>query len=457
MREDFRAVPTDTDAIMNEDIVLECNPPKGYPEPVVKWKKDGDNLDLSSSKRVKIDERGNLVIYKAQKKDQGRYQCSAFNTASVRTTKPVRLRVHDPPFFVVKPQDTEVVRGQDVLIKCQASGDPHPDIVWTREGQDIDISKVRIVHGQGLRIADVQPSDEGRYICSAKNLVGNVLSSATLRVLEAPVISVAPVASVQSKVGSSVKLDCLASGNPAPLLFWSKEGSEDTLYPGTTHGTTQVSEDGSLYLAAATEKDTGYYTCTVVNTVGSVVARTHVLVYDPKDFTSSNNLAQYHHLQDLDLTEARLATVQEDEVILQSADAVTPTSIKLTWNFVAPHKYLDGYRIWYKISDLPASEYQSIPVMHSEATSFVLTHLHEHTDYDIFVQPFYRNVPGKPASMKTVRTHQDSPSAAPVISEARLLNETTLYVAWETLHPLDMNGPLTGFKVNSNPLTSFRN
>ena len=77
MREDFRAVPVDTDAILNEDVVLECNPPKGHPEPVVKWKKDGDNLDLTSSKRIKIDERGNLVIYKGQKKDQGRYQCSA--------------------------------------------------------------------------------------------------------------------------------------------------------------------------------------------------------------------------------------------------------------------------------------------------------------------------------------------------------------------------------------------
>ena len=61
MRDEFRSEPVDTDAILNEDVVLECNPPKGHPEPVVKWKKDGDNLDLTSSKRIKIDERGNLV------------------------------------------------------------------------------------------------------------------------------------------------------------------------------------------------------------------------------------------------------------------------------------------------------------------------------------------------------------------------------------------------------------
>ena len=94
MREEFRATPKDTDAILESDVVLECSPPRGHPKPVVKWKKDGDNLDLTSAKRIKIDESGNLVIYKAQKKDQGRYQCTAENVASTRTSKPMRLKVH---------------------------------------------------------------------------------------------------------------------------------------------------------------------------------------------------------------------------------------------------------------------------------------------------------------------------------------------------------------------------
>lgn len=448
MRDDFRAVPADTDAILNEDVVLECNPPKGHPEPVVKWKKDGDNLDLTSSNRIKIDERGNLVIYKAQKKDQGRYQCSAVNTASIKTTKPVRMRVHDPPFFVIKPQDTSAIKGQDVLIKCQASGDPHPDIVWTREGQDIDISKVRIIHGKGLKIENVQPSDEGTYICSAKNLVGNVIASSQLKVLEPPVISVSPVASVQTKVGDSVKLDCLAAGKPLPLLFWTKEGSGDqVMFPGHSYGqNTQVSEDGSLFVVSAQESDSGFYTCNAINEVDTVIARSHVLVYDPKDFKNANKLAQFHHLDDLDLTEARLATV-EDGVTLTSVSAVGPTSIKLVWEFVAPHKYLDGYNIWYKPTRSLSEAYKIIPVMHSEASSFVLTHLEEHTDYDVFVQPLYRQVPGKPAPLKVVRTHQDLPSAAPEIIEARYVNETTLYFAWNPLPESQMNGPLTSYKV----------
>ena len=61
------------------------------------------------------------------------------------------------------------IAGDDILIECQASGDPHPDIVWTRENEDIDITKVKIIHGKGLRIENIHPSDEGTYICTAKN------------------------------------------------------------------------------------------------------------------------------------------------------------------------------------------------------------------------------------------------------------------------------------------------
>ncbi len=94
MRDEFRSVPQDTDAVLGENIVLECSPPKGHPEPLVKWKKNGDNIDLTSAKRIKIDEAGNLVIYKAEKKDQGRYQCTAENIAASKISKPIRLKVH---------------------------------------------------------------------------------------------------------------------------------------------------------------------------------------------------------------------------------------------------------------------------------------------------------------------------------------------------------------------------
>jgi hypothetical protein len=51
LRDEFRILPKDTDVSLGEDTILKCSPPKGHPSPVVKWKKDGEYLDLTSSKR----------------------------------------------------------------------------------------------------------------------------------------------------------------------------------------------------------------------------------------------------------------------------------------------------------------------------------------------------------------------------------------------------------------------
>ena len=51
MRDDFRILPKDTDVSVGQDTILKCSPPKGYPTPIVRWKKDGQYLDLSSSNR----------------------------------------------------------------------------------------------------------------------------------------------------------------------------------------------------------------------------------------------------------------------------------------------------------------------------------------------------------------------------------------------------------------------
>ena len=111
----------------------------------------------------------------------------------------------------------------------------------------------------------------------------------------------------------------------------------------------------------------------------------------------------------------------------RSTFSISPVAIKVNWEFVASHKYLQGYRIWHKKSSSPSETYVSIPVMHSEATSFVINRLEEHTEYDILVQPFYKSVIGRPAAIMTkILTHQDVPSMAPQISKARLYNASTL-------------------------------
>ena len=93
-----------------------------------------------------------------------------------------------------------------------------------------------MVPGKGLRIESVHPDDEGTYVCEASNVMGRISAEATLRVRERPVISVRPQARLRRPLGDDrapVSLACLATGTPKPAVFWTREGEERLIMPGS--------------------------------------------------------------------------------------------------------------------------------------------------------------------------------------------------------------------------------
>ena len=80
--------------MLGSNVELPCTPPKGKPDPVVRWKKDGISVDVAaSSKRIGIDSRGHLRIRGLRGSDEGNYSCVARNMAGVRESRIVSLIV----------------------------------------------------------------------------------------------------------------------------------------------------------------------------------------------------------------------------------------------------------------------------------------------------------------------------------------------------------------------------
>ena len=87
-------MPMSTKVAQGDVAVMKCLAPKGYPEPTTTWFKNGDILDPSSSKRIRVTETGNLVIRDAENSDTGEYFCRAENMVAVRDSDVARLSVH---------------------------------------------------------------------------------------------------------------------------------------------------------------------------------------------------------------------------------------------------------------------------------------------------------------------------------------------------------------------------
>ena len=95
-----------------------------------------------------------------------------------------------PPSIEADPPDGNFVvkKGKQIEVACKASGNPQPEVHWTKEvrgsecrhqslkltlqgGGQVGRGKT-VMAGSGLLLSSVTRQDEGLYICTASNGVG---------------------------------------------------------------------------------------------------------------------------------------------------------------------------------------------------------------------------------------------------------------------------------------------
>ncbi|XP_060028116.1 roundabout homolog 2 isoform X9 [Erinaceus europaeus] len=284
LRDDFRQNPTDVVVATGEPAILECQPPRGHPEPTIYWKKDKVRID-DKDERISI-RGGKLMISNTRKSDAGMYTCVGTNMVGERDSDPAELTVFERPTFLRRPINQVVLEEETVEFRCQVQGDPQPTVRWKKDDADLPRGRYDIKDDYTLRIKKALSTDEGTYTCIAENRVGKVEASATLTVRARPVAPPQFVVRPRDQIvaqGGTVTFPCETKGNPQPAVFWQKEGSQNLLFPNQPqqpNSRCSVSPKGDLTITNIQHSDAGYYICQALTVAGSILAKAQLEVTD---------------------------------------------------------------------------------------------------------------------------------------------------------------------------------
>ncbi|KAM8995979.1 hemicentin-2 isoform 2-T2 [Ara ararauna] len=251
-------------AVTNNSLRIHCRA-MGIPPPQIQWLKDGYPLQEQDGVMVSED-GGTLLITRVGLDHEGLYICQGSNQAGVAEAE-VQVLVQVPPNIEPSAVDLVILENSTVSLECLASGLPAPDITWYKEHEQLSEGPGMKVSMDGklLEIQSAQLSDTGSYHCVASNVAGVTELWYRLQVTVPPRIRTGP-RSLRVLVTEPVTLECDATGTPAPVLLWLKDGNP---VPNEVVGGPQILSEGHvLSLPNARLQDSGMYTCVASSAVG---------------------------------------------------------------------------------------------------------------------------------------------------------------------------------------------
>ncbi|XP_049626552.1 neurofascin isoform X10 [Suncus etruscus] len=168
----------------------------------------------------------------------------------------IQNELSQPPTITKQSVKDHIVDPRDnILIECEAKGNPAPSFQWTRNSRFFNIAKdprVSMKRRSGTLVIDFRsggrPEEyEGEYQCFARNKFGTALSNRIrLQVSKSPLWPKENLDPVVVQEGAPLTLQCNPPpGLPSPVIFWMSSSME----PITQDKRVSQGYNGDLYFS----------------------------------------------------------------------------------------------------------------------------------------------------------------------------------------------------------------
>nr|XP_023646260.1 immunoglobulin superfamily DCC subclass member 3-like [Paramormyrops kingsleyae] len=289
----FLVEPSDIIAVRDRPLTLDCQV-EGEGPITITWRRNG--APVPTGQRVSVLTNGTLLIRNFQKRgesseaDAGEYDCAAQNRFGMLVSRKARVQIASLPKFHTHPESMSVEMGGVARFQCQVNGVPEATITWERNRTALSTQDTRytLLPAGILQITGVRQGDAGLYRCVASNIANtrysheaqlNVTTTAS-RIYKEPVILSGPQ-NLTLTVHQTAILECIATGNPRPIVSWSRLDGRSIGVEGI-----QVLGTGNLMISDVSLQHSGVYVC-AANRPGTRMRRTalgRLVVQAPPEF-----------------------------------------------------------------------------------------------------------------------------------------------------------------------------
>ncbi|XP_060818286.1 cell adhesion molecule Dscam2-like isoform X2 [Bombus pascuorum] len=296
VRQKYEVQVRDVYVLPGNTGVLRCDIPTFVKEyvAVTSWVRDSAYNIFPTPKsddRHHMLPTGELLVFSVTSSDaQSSYRCRTVHRVTgdtVESSSYARLVVTDPhtpvpPRFNERMSPAPIRTGETIVLSCVSQGIPPPMYLWFREsvtGTAMIFNSERIYARAGaLVLQSARAEDAGRYVCHANNTAGSEMVELEVSIISSLSIHLVPQ-QVTVDLGKDAEFQCSVTGQPIPVIFWTKDG----LPVGeSASGRSKITgKDGStLRVSSVVRDDKGMYQCFAKNDYEMVQATAELRLGD---------------------------------------------------------------------------------------------------------------------------------------------------------------------------------